>query len=89
MNEPQWKLKVRQVRRWYDLWSLLGWRWQWEVRKWFGGPGRREGGYYLADLFGAHGRARTYDGATVAVEHAYERFAAPVLKEPWEVWYHE
>jgi hypothetical protein len=88
MTAPTWKLKIRQISRWQDLRSMLGWRWEWEVRKWWETDSLASG-YYAADLIGWHGRARTEDSARRQVQGARDYFAAEVRRQEneWESWY--
>jgi hypothetical protein len=88
MIEPRWKLQIRQFKRWHDLPSLLGWGWEWEVRKWADPPDWP--GYHMAES----GRARDAKSACYRAELAYEdwsdkRLSAPPKAAQWVSWYHD
>lgn len=85
---PLWKLKIIDRGRWHSLRSMVGWHYEWEVRKWCDGSIDTEG-YYPPGLFGWHGSSRSLDKARDAAEGAYDYFRVPKADPLAEIWYHD
>lgn len=86
-ENPRWKLKIKELSRWTDFRSMLGWNWEWSVREFMDSASPGAAGYWAPGLYGWHGRSRTREHAIAYVEQAREYFTRPPKTPAEEVWY--